>query len=82
MIEVQIEQDGPWIPLVRALTGMDLGIERARQILVAGLWGVRVLHRDSDSISFEAKRYESDAQFLWRSSSMATYAFSRLDGRE
>ena len=83
MIEIQLEIDGPWIPLVRALSSMDLGIERSRKILNAGLWGIRILYPGSDAYAFRAWRHSLTGEtFAWQSGSMAAPAFARLDGND
>lgn len=78
MIEIQLEIDGPWIPLVRALTSFDLGISESQRILNAGLTGIRILFESGEE-SFVAKRYSLDGkQFGWRSASMGAPAFASL----
>lgn len=77
MIEIQLEVDGPWIPLIRG-HGSDLGIGEGRRILNAGLAGVRVLF-ESGAVAFEVRRYSPESeQFLWRSSQMGAPAFAAL----
>lgn len=76
MIEIQLEIDGPWIPLIHARGSFDLTINEGERILKAGLTGVRVLF-DSGEEAMVVRRYAVNAtQFLWRSSQMASPAFA------
>lgn len=80
MIEIQIEVDGPWIPLLRARSPMDLGIRGAREILTSGPAGIRIRYDPpGEGFTWCARRYGSDKQFAWQSGSMAAPAFASLE---
>ena len=84
MIEIQLKIDGPWIPLVRAKTGMDLTISEGERILRSGVMGVRITLPDSPVASMTVRRYGKRGQygFMWQSASMAAPAFENFDPPE
>lgn len=78
MIEIQLTHEGKWIPLIRAMTSMDMGIAEAQRILNAGLMGIRIRYPQG-GIAWEARRVSPRSkQFLWRSGAMAGPAFADL----
>ena len=88
MIEIQLQIDGPWIPL---MTGIESGstdrIGESRRVLAAGLTGIRLCYApgirvDTEAVShyaWQAWRYGSDRQFAWQSGSMSGPAFASLE---
>ena len=84
MIEIQLKIDGPWIPLLRGMTGMDLTIREGERILRAGIPGIRVLYPDSTHPSMTVRRYGKKGQYgyLWQSGSMSAPAFANFDPPE
>lgn len=84
MIEIQLKIDGPWIPLLRAKTSMDLTINEGERILrTTSLKGIRVRPIDSPVALMTVRRYGKKGYgFIWQSASMGAPAFVNFDPPE